>query len=144
MNAFRIALLACCLLLITNCRYKGIGRECKSSGSGFTMRHSCKTLCMSIWRIRCPAGNIGNSNVCGGELNCSRGSCPDNQVCYQTNMDRSVCIPENICPEWSDPDLHPEVELQTIESLRTSKNITRKTTEPAAIADEPALPAIGQ
>lgn len=111
-----------CVFLLAACR-DPIGTACVRKGDGFTARHNCKSVCLSIWRIQCPDGSIGNSNVCAGEEGCTRGSCGDNQVCYQTNMDRSFCIPENICTGWADPSLHPPVALRQLQS-RTSSNVT--------------------
>ena len=108
---FRFVVAFILLLLSSACRSHGIGEPCTTTGSGFFMSHSCKTLCMSLWTIKCPNGETGDSHVCGGELNCSRGSCPQDQVCYQTNFDRSVCVSQNICSEWKNPDLHPKVKL---------------------------------
>lgn len=110
---YRIILIIPCLLLLS-CTKDPVGTPCVRKGDGFTARHNCETLCMSIWRITCPDGSIGDSKVCGGKLNCSRGSCAAGQVCYQTNFDRSVCVPESICADWSDPSTHPAVELKEL------------------------------
>lgn len=115
-------------LFLVSCSKDPIGTACERTGDGFTAHHNCKTLCMSIWKISCPDGSIGDSNVCGGELGCTRGSCPADQVCYQTNMDRSICVPQSICPGWSDPSTHPKVELKFLKS----KNTPNKPTAPVA------------
>ncbi len=110
-------------IAFAGCFKDPIGTPCVRKGDGFTARHNCETKCLSIWKIKCPSGEYGNSNVCAGREGCERGSCAKGEVCYQTNMDRAYCVPESICPEWSDPSKHPAVELRQLKSRRSS-NVT--------------------
>jgi hypothetical protein len=130
---YQLLLLISLAFFSSGCRNKPIGTPCVRTGDGFSASHHCKTLCMSIWRIECPDGTIGDSNLCGGELQCSKGSCPPGQVCYQTNVDRSVCVPQTICEQWQDPQTHPDVSLQPV----TSSSAT-KTTRTAPMTDLPS------
>ncbi len=109
------------------CSGDKIGAPCKTTGGGFTMSSNCASKCMSIWRITCPDGSMGNSNVCAGREGCSRGGCPENQVCYQTNIDRAFCVPQSICPGWEIKENHPKVELR---ELKSSKRKLKVTAEP--------------
>ena len=116
------------LVGLSSCKNDPIGTPCVRHGDGFTASHNCKTQCLSIWKIQCPDGSYGDSRVCAGSEGCERGGCPDGQVCFQTNMDRAYCVPQTICPEWSEPSQHPQVSLK---ELPKRDHTTMRPTAPA-------------
>lgn len=102
MNSHKIGLaIALGLLLVqAGCFGGRVGDPCTVTGSGFSLRDTCQTVCLSIWQITCPDGRVVNPKVCAGRQGCLDGQCPAGQVCYRTNVDRSFCVPDDICPTW--------------------------------------------
>jgi len=87
-------------LALAGCRAGQVGDVCTTTGSGFSLRDPCRTICLSLWHITCPDGTVVNPHVCAGRQGCLDGQCPPGQVCYRTNVDRSFCVPDDICPTW--------------------------------------------
>jgi hypothetical protein len=105
------------MLLHVGCWGGRVGDPCTTTGSGFSLRDPCHTVCLSLWHITCPDGRVVNPHVCAGRRGCLHGQCPPGQVCYRTNVDRSFCIPDDICPTWrthgvADPVLESDEEVR--------------------------------
>jgi hypothetical protein len=111
------AILLGLVLLQGGCWGRRVGDACTTTGSGFSLRDPCQTTCLSLWHITCPDGRVVNPHVCAGRQGCVEGQCPPGQVCYRTNVDRSFCIPDDICPTWrtdgvADPVLESDEEVR--------------------------------
>jgi hypothetical protein len=135
MRALAVVALLCGLSgLVIACAGRGAGEHCERTGDGFTARHPCKTLCLSIWTFECKDGTKVQPKRCAGELHCMAGTCPEGQVCYRLNVDRSACIPDDICPEWRTEGV-PEPVTESDEDVRArifKKHPMSGTTAPIA------------
>jgi len=103
-------------LLLTSCSGRPVGSPCQRSGDSFLARHNCQTFCLAF-PISCPDGSSVTPNVCAGRQGCLHGQCPPGQVCRRVNVDRSFCVPDDICPSWRtqgvpDPVLESDDEVK--------------------------------
>lgn len=109
---------AIALLTLPGCLKKGVGEPCRATGSGFSMSHDgCETVCLSLWTFTCKDGKEVRPERCAGEQSCMEGTCPEGQVCIRTNVDRSFCVPDDICPEWA-TDGVPEPVTESDEAVK--------------------------
>ncbi len=104
LRVLRAALLLGLLSALSACGQPA-GTACSVKGSGFSLRDSCSTRCLSLSTMVCPDTTRVSPAVCAGRKGCKPGSCPADQVCYsfEDPMEEvSYCVPANVCPSATD------------------------------------------
>jgi hypothetical protein len=92
------------------------GAACTAKGSGFSLRDSCDTRCLSLSSVVCPDASRVSPAVCAGRKGCKPGTCPADQVCYafeDPENEISYCLPANVCAAVPDPEMRVRWEQES-------------------------------